>query len=565
MSLKALREKKMVAMIMIVRKLKVMWVVNVLNNAVTKLVKSNKKMFLKLKVICLFLLFIACTPSYSTQKIQQIVSDHSLPVEERIKSALSKEYLQFLGVDYAQLDWIQNFYNQRNYMSIWLNGHDSLSVKGQQALEIVSTPLVVGIPNNRMKFPNIYRYNIIEQEVLLTISIGLIINDLKYGFIDLLERKYKSHRMIDEGEIKEFLKRTDTQNIEQCLLKYTYKNDYQINLIKQLKYFMLKYMFSSKSTHYKTITKQNLSEILQDRFYLTEKTDDSIQMESALIRFKTQNGLTPNGQMDYYTIKALNETNYDKVLRTCLVMDKIRQQKDYPEKYIRVNIPEYQLYFIKQNKMLFSSKLIVGKPKNPTPVLQSIISKIIIYPYWYVPHSISAKEILPILKRNRGYLYRNQMLVYYRGKRIHSGKINWKRIPPNTFPYQLVQKPGKNNSLGILKFEFYNNYHVYLHDTPQKKLFESAVRAFSHGCIRCEKPVQLAKQILTNDSLDNHCNKISVNTLDSLLHLSKNMSIRLLQNIPIFIEYQTVYIQNGQLVFGIDIYGKDEHYLKFMR
>jgi murein L,D-transpeptidase YcbB/YkuD len=243
----------------------------------------------------------------------------------------------------------------------------------------------------------------------------------------------------------------------------------------------------------------------------------------------------------------------------------MRQQTSYPVKYIRINIPEYTLRFFAQDSLKRTHRVIVGKPENPTPELSSKIIRMVAYPFWNVPYSIASKEILPSVKHNLNYLEKNNYKIYRGEQEINPRQVNWSRIKENTFPYKIVQQPGEDNSLGILKFEFHSNYSVYLHDTPTKHLFKSDIRAFSHGCMRCEEPLELGKALLDYDSLKLKRNHLTCDSLDSLMLVAKHFPFKLLDPVPIYVEYVTVCADRERLIFYPDIYGRDELYLKLFK
>jgi murein L,D-transpeptidase YcbB/YkuD len=209
--------------------------------------------------------------------------------------------------------------------------------------------------------------------------------------------------------------------------------------------------------------------------------------------------------------------------------------------------------------------IVIGKTTNQTPQLESKIRSIVVFPFWKVPYSIASKEILPAVKRNAGYMAKNNYKIYRNDHEVNPYGVNWKAIKENSFPYQVIQQPGPGNSLGIIKFEFHNSYSVYVHDTPSKSLFKTDVRSYSHGCMRCEKPVDLAKTILDYDSVRRKRNDITADSLDSLLIDAKNYTIKLKNTIPIYVEYNTVVADRKQLIFHIDIYKREEEYLKIMK
>ncbi|MFT6283092.1 MAG: murein L,D-transpeptidase YcbB/YkuD [Salibacteraceae bacterium] len=152
-----------------------------------------------------------------------------------------------------------------------------------------------------------------------------------------------------------------------------------------------------------------------------------------------------------------------------------------------------------------------------------------------------------------------------KGEEVDPLTVDWKSIRQNAFPYRIQQQPGPRNSLGVIKFDFYNEHSVYFHDTPSKGLFGADVRAYSHGCMRTQNPVALAKAILDFDSIPYRRNDVISDTLDSLLARSTNIEVGLLERVPIYIDYVTVARLNQRMVTYLDIYGRDEEYLRIMR
>jgi murein L,D-transpeptidase YcbB/YkuD len=189
----------------------------------------------------------------------------------------------------------------------------------------------------------------------------------------------------------------------------------------------------------------------------------------------------------------------------------------------------------------------------------------VVYPYWNVPYSISSKEILPSLKYNSGYLEKHDYKIYKKGEEVDPSTVNWKSIRQNAFPYKVVQQPGPGNALGLIKFDFYNEHSVYFHDTPSKGLFGADVRAYSHGCMRTQYPITLAKAILDRDKLPRKENEVTADTLDSLLARANHIEVRLIDPIPIYVDYVTVARNDLKMVTYLDIYGRDEEYLKILR
>lgn len=164
---------------------------------------------------------------------------------------------------------------------------------------------------------------------------------------------------------------------------------------------------------------------------------------------------------------------------------------------VLVNIPATTLVFYEDNKPVLSSRVITGKKSTPTPTLCSRITEVVLFPYWTVPNKIAVRELLPHIKRDRQYLDDNQYQILDKhGHITDPSLINWSQLGPGNFPYVIRQNTGCDNSLGIVKLNFFSPFDVYLHDTPGKSLFMLQQRFFSHGCVRVEEAVPLAHLLL---------------------------------------------------------------------
>jgi len=298
--------------------------------------------------------------------------------------------------------------------------------------------------------------------------------------------------------------------------------------------------------------------------YLFEEQPDSLTFISALKLFQEHNGLKPDGKIGNYTAIALSESTKNKLMRAAISMEKWRWKLDYPEKYVQINIPEYLLRLYMEDTLRSVKHIIVGKVENKTPELESKIRQIVIYPYWVVPQSITSKEILPKVKQNVNYLAKNNYKIFRKDIEVDPKTVKWDKVKDNTFPYKVRQEYGPNNSLGIIKFEFHNKYSVYIHDTPNRGLFANDIRSYSHGCMRLQDPVELAKMILDKDSIHKKRNELTSLSMDSLFIVGENYKINLRDPIPIFVEYKTVTATRDAFVFHPDIYLRDEKYIQLM-
>jgi len=200
------------------------------------------------------------------------------------------------------------------------------------------------------------------------------------------------------------------------------------------------------------------------------------------------------------------------------------------------------------------SKVIVGAPKTRTPLLSSEISNFVTYPQWTVPTSIIFKEMLPAIKRDIGYLHKQNLMVVDDNDSVRDPTtIRWARLNKNNFPYQIKQRQGDDNSLGVMKFNFKNKYDVYLHDTNVRWMFDKTFRALSHGCVRVKEWRKLSAFLTRNDTMKYH-----PDTLKAWITRQEKHTVWGFSRVPIFIRYFTVEGKKGQILFHDDIYGEDK-------
>jgi len=234
-------------------------------------------------------------------------------------------------------------------------------------------------------------------------------------------------------------------------------------------------------------------------------------------------------------------------------LERWRSEKhSFGSRYILINIPAFMLYLVENDSVILESRVIVGTSETPTPEISSTIDCFITYPYWHVPRKIAVEEYLPLIQQDTSFVDRNNFDVLdKRGNLLQADSLDWKSFSKSYFPVSLRQREGEENSLGILKFIFDNPYAVFLHDTNVKRLFRSKVRAFSHGCIRMEKAVELAHYLVTDDP-----NKKS-KYVERFLKEESMHWIELRKPIPIFVRYYTCDFDNHRLRYYDDIYRKD--------
>ena len=237
-----------------------------------------------------------------------------------------------------------------------------------------------------------------------------------------------------------------------------------------------------------------------------------------------------------------------KALNDYAWLDALRKDR----KVILVNIPSATMRVYSGADQTLQMKVIVGKKSNQTRTLLSKVDQLTINPYWFITRRMATVELLPKIQKNHQFLDDNQIRVLdakYRVVDAHS--INWSNLNKNNFPYILRQNSGENNALGALKFHFNNPFSLYLHDTDSKKLFAAPERFFSHGCIRLEKPKDLARLLLA----ENH---IALDTVKFNHHIKnpKPLALKVKEEYILVIWYSLVdFDEKGEVVYFKDVYG----------
>lgn len=285
--------------------------------------------------------------------------------------------------------------------------------------------------------------------------------------------------------------------------------------------------------------------------------------DSALLKqvrvFQEKHGLNPDGVIGNATIRALNKSPADLIRQAAVNMERLRWLPDTVlSEVILVNIANYSMDYIKGRDTLLHSNAIVGKAYRKTPVFNAPMSYLVFSPTWTVPPTILRNDVLPAIKRDVGYLAsKNMRLLTYNGQQVDPKSVDWSRITANNFPYMVRQDPGPNNSLGWVKFMFPNSHNVYIHDTPSRELFARDDRALSSGCIRIQKPLELARLLLADQPL------WSDDRILSAMYSRKEQIVMLNRKIPVVLLYLTFWTDSrGTPMFRHDIYDRDEELFK---
>ncbi len=290
------------------------------------------------------------------------------------------------------------------------------------------------------------------------------------------------------------------------------------------------------------------------------ETDRSQIYEGALVeavkRFQDRHGLDPDGRLGKGTVKQLNTPLSRRIRQLQLVLERWRWVPDvFARPPIVVNIPEFRLRaYGDRNQVELEMKVVVGKAyRRQTPVFAGNMTHIIFRPSWNVPLSIQRAELLPKIAKDTLYLAKNDYEVVNSHGDMVSGMVTEELLAQlRSGKLAIRQAPGAKNALGRIKFMFPNEYNVYLHDTPSKSLFSRSRRDFSHGCIRVEKPEELAAWVLRDQP------EWTLERIREAENGEKSRQVNLAKPIPVLIVYGTAVVrESGEVCFFEDLYKHD--------
>jgi len=313
-----------------------------------------------------------------------------------------------------------------------------------------------------------------------------------------------------------------------------------------------------------------LRKMLIDLGDLSEPQDEmqstlfDLELQQALMRFQKRHGGKVDGILGPSTRRQLNITPQARAEQILLNIYRMNNFQPDRNQFIQVNVPDYKLHLIDQGVETISMKTIVGKRKRKTPIFSTEIDRVVVNPSWYVPKSIAYKDILPMYQEDPSYLEKKNLKVVTgwgkQRKVIPADEIDLEKLYQGQ-PYQRFwEPPGKNNTLGKVKFLTNGPYSVYLHDTSAKNLFNSDKRAFSSGCIRVEQPKKLA------DALLSMSNQLPVADVDKLFSTSNTRRVELQKPIKLYVTYWTSWVDDmGVLNFRDDLYRRDRYELSQLK
>jgi murein L,D-transpeptidase YcbB/YkuD len=481
---------------------------------------------------------------------------------------------------------IDSLYDANQYQPIWQRQERS-TPEGNSFINLIQNSRLWGL------FPNDYHYNMLafidrafaldtnaarnaalwaRKDLLLTDAFFQMAKDLKHGRIPFDTVTLRMDTLLtDSFYISNLKEAMQTGNISQVLHNLEPRWKGYDSLKSYIGSFLDSASFSAYTyLPYPYADSVRFFHLLQKRLVETGNLSDTVppmdypKFRSAIIRFQKKYEFRVTGQTSNSLVDKLNNTDLEKFRRIAVTLDRYKQLPDsLPSTYVWVNLPGFNLRVVNKDTVVFTSKVIVGGPVTRSPQLTSEISNFITMPQWTVPYSIIFKEMLPKIQKNVEFLAKeNLMVVNDEDSVIDPTTINWYKLNKKHFPYQLKQREGDDNSLGVIKFNFRNKYSVYLHDTNVRWMFGKSYRAISHGCIRVKEWDKLANYLVRNDSTSSGDLKIPPDTIKAYIARGEKHMFSGFHKLPLYIRYFTCEGKNDKIVFYEDIYDEDRNLIQ---
>jgi murein L,D-transpeptidase YcbB/YkuD len=277
-------------------------------------------------------------------------------------------------------------------------------------------------------------------------------------------------------------------------------------------------------------------------------------VEAGVSRFQARHRLESDGIAGAQSFEAMNVPVQARIDQIRMSLERLRWiDQELTNDFVAVNIADFRAFLVRNGEITWFARAQVGKPYRMTPIFRGDISYLEMNPTWTIPPGILRNDVLPRVKQDPNYLIERNISVIDRdGRKVDPLTVDWS-VYSKGVPYTLRQEPGPNTALGRIKFIFPNEHFVFIHDTPSRSLFDRAARAFSSGCIRVDKPLELAEQLLRDPD------KWSIEKLQAVLDSRETKRVNLRPKEPVLILYLTASLDlDGSIRFAKDIYSRDE-------
>ena len=503
-------------------------------------------------------------------------------VEDRMDELWTTGKLNIGYASIASKHWLPNLYERNDFQLLWqnpqnvtdlLNDIGSIAEDGLNPEDYhLSQLLVLKLRLDDSKSPD--PPLLADYDILLTDSLVRLCYHLQFGKVDpeSLDPTWNMSRQVqNKNPVEAIEKRLRTGSLAAGLKNIRPKMQYYHRLKSVLK----KYRAIQDTGGWETVPEgPTLKPGMTDRRIprlrkrlsisgdfegpLTDSDYFDEDLKAAVIRFQSKHRLEADAAVGKNTYAALNIPVKKRIDQIRVNLERARWVfHKLPPDFITVDIAGFRVYGFRGETKIWSSRAQIGKPFRQTPVFKSKIKYIVFNPTWTVPPTILAKDILPKVKKNPGYLKKMKISVIDRkGKKVDPDSVRWSKYSKNV-PYTFRQEPGPHNALGRMKFIFPNKYFIYLHDTPSQSLFERKDRAFSSGCIRVDKDLELAELLLDDPD------KWNRDSILELLDTNKTRRVNLPKPKPVILIYMTItFDENSDYLFKKDVYDRDGRVLR---
>lgn len=499
----------------------------------------------------------------NTQNVTENVVD--LQTDERVFNAVSA-----LSED---LESIKSFYKSIHYKPMWIGGKnesrhnaflDALKRAGDHGLPVARyniSDLEAALSEAKLG------QNVGTTEVMITQTYLQYAHDLSSGALEpkkidielSIERPRKNDEAlltsIFQSEPGQFLSTLAPQSDEyQKLLAEKEKLEHVIADAGVTEPLPARTLKKGSSGEAVVLLRNRLTTLGYSNLGTGEKFDEDLK--AAVIKYQQENGLSADGVVGPGTLGHLNQGPREKLIKVLVNLERERWMNfKRGQRNVIVNQASFMVYLVDDGRVSFETRAVVGKrSKDRTPEFYDEMTHMVVNPTWHVPKSIAGQEFLPMMKKDPSVLARRNMVMISRsGKRVNPADLDLTQFSSKNFPFSIKQRPSAGNALGRVKFMFPNKFNIYLHDTPMKSLFKRDVRAFSHGCVRLQKPFEFAHKLLELQTSNPE------GAFDRWLKTRKEQYVNLEHPVPVYLTYRTAYFGDASEVsFHPDIYGRDK-------
>lgn len=480
-----------------------------------------------------------------------------------------QESFSNLGEDGAEF---ATFYASRDYAPIWVDGS---SQKITSLIAAMETAPDHGLPLARYNVAALQSRAITPEdnaalEFAAATSYAMFAKDLNAGMLDpkSIDKEMNATRFVPEiaDVLRDAATSTDLAALYDTLYPQSTEYSELMDLKRELETLVNTQGWGAQVPSGRTLRPGNDDERIPAlRVRLDSRGYDLLDLDStsydeALVevvkQFQTDLGLNADGLAGPQTLAAINTQPNGRLRQVIVNLERARWMNyDLGDRHIYVNIPDFQASVMDFGERTLSFRVVVGQNRHQTAEFSDTMTHLIANPTWHVPSSIASKEYFPQLLNDPTVLARSNIRMLYRGtgQVIDSTMVDYSQYSSSNFPFVLQQRPGSGNALGRVKFMFPNKYNIYLHDTPSKSLFARDARAYSHGCIRVQTPMEFAYELLAPQEVDPQL------AFHAALDTGRETRIDLVTPVPVHIVYRTVWIDaDGTPQYRHDVYGRDD-------